>query len=177
MSFTYGPRYDHGCMAILKDDEKYILTVGGWNNSAMAVSELYSVKDERWSPIKYNTSNVNSDGDPIYKEAINKGFRSPRITAINDKPFIAGGVECEGYNFIFLIICSQNFSFFNFFFRGPSEKQICERTDKVYRFAFTNENTDDLYVGGKWVEHSSKLSQPKSSHDLLNVPKTMAGCT
>ena len=49
MSFTYGPRYDHGCMAILKDDEKYILTVGGWNNSAMAVSELYSVKDERWS--------------------------------------------------------------------------------------------------------------------------------
>ena len=131
----------------------------------------------RRSPIKYNTSNVNSDGDPIYKEAINKGFRSPRITAINDKPFIAGGVECEGYNFIFLIICSQNFSFFNFFFRGPSEKQICERTDKVYRFAFTNENTDDLYVGGKWVEHSSKLSQPKSSHDLLNVPKTMAGCT
>ena len=51
----------------------------------------------RRSPIKYNTSNVNSDGDPIYKEAINKGFRSPRITAINDKPFIAGGVECEGY--------------------------------------------------------------------------------
>ena len=49
MSFTYGPRYDHGCMAILKDDEKYILTVGRWNNSAMAVSELYSVKDERWS--------------------------------------------------------------------------------------------------------------------------------
>ena len=49
MSFTYGPRYDHGCMAILKDNEKYILTVGGWNNSAMAVSELYSVKDERWS--------------------------------------------------------------------------------------------------------------------------------
>ena len=123
MSLTYGPRYDHGCMAILKDDEKYILTVGGWNNSAMAVSELYSVKDERWSvelissknsqnwlllisrnfllfrrsPVKYNTSNVNSDGEPIYKEAINKGFRSPRITAINDKPFIAGGVECEGY--------------------------------------------------------------------------------
>ena len=61
----------------------------------------------RRSPIKYNTSNVNSDGDPIYKEAINKGFRSPRITAINDKPFIAGGVECEGYNFIFLIICSH----------------------------------------------------------------------
>ena len=106
MSLTYGPRYDHGCMAILKDDEKYILSVGGWNNSAMPVSELYSVKDERWSPIKFNTSNFNSDGEPIYKEALNKGFRSPRVTTVKDIPFIAGGVECEGYKFNNNIACA-----------------------------------------------------------------------
>ena len=81
--------------------------------------------------------------------------------------------------FSILFVFSIATIFTSFFkFRGPSENQVCKRTDKVYRFLFTNEVTDGSYIGGKWIEKTNtKLSTAKSGFDLLNVPKTFGRCT
>ena len=57
----------YSCLAITRNNEKFILSAGGWNNSAIPESELFSVKNERWTQIKYKV------GEDNYKNALKKG--------------------------------------------------------------------------------------------------------
>ena len=94
----FGPRFDHTCMVVRTNNEKFILSAGGWNNSAMHETEIFSVKNERWMPVKF-TSGVTADDPPknIYANSLLKGLRSSKMASIKNIPLLAGGVECDGY--------------------------------------------------------------------------------
>ena len=96
MAMSYGPRFDHSCMILRSNDEKYILSAGGWNNSAMPETELFQVSEDRWMPVKRKIG-VDADGNNKYEPSFSKGVRSNKLAIINHKPFMAGGIECDGY--------------------------------------------------------------------------------
>ena len=104
----FGPRFDHTCMVVRTNNEKFILSAGGWNNSAMHETEIFSVKNERWMPVKF-TSGVTADDPPknIYADSLVKGLRSSKMASIKNIPLLAGGVECDGYVCIFFTVFPQ----------------------------------------------------------------------
>ena len=103
MAMSYGPRFDHSCMILRSNDEKYILSAGGWNNSAMPETELFQVSEDRWKPVKRKIG-VDADGNNKYEPSFSKGVRSNKLAIINHKPFMAGGIECDGYVYLIMII-------------------------------------------------------------------------
>ena len=76
-----GPRLDLSCASVNWNQEKYVLTAGGWNNSATNTSELVSNGNERIESITKNMP---------FK------MRSAAMGELNSQPILAGGVICTG---------------------------------------------------------------------------------
>ncbi len=91
MKLKHGPRFDASCMTINWNDDLRIVMAGGWNNSALFVSEAYDEDKERWNTMSSNVSRV-----PIEVPSLSNSLRSSGIAQLNKIPLLIGGVECTG---------------------------------------------------------------------------------
>ena len=89
MSHHFGPRMDGACISMLWNNQRVVLTAGGWNNSALHTSEMYLKDQQNWIQIGRNTSNE-------FIMPIEEGVRSTVMVELNKKAFMVGGVICEG---------------------------------------------------------------------------------
>ncbi len=91
MKLQHGPRFDISCMSINWNDELRIVMAGGWNNSALFVSETYEKASERWNTLSSNVTDI-----PINAPSLNSSLRSSGMAQLDKKPMLIGGVECTG---------------------------------------------------------------------------------
>jgi len=90
MSLRFGPRMDSNCLAMQLNNEKKIILVGGWNNSAIPETEMFDRRSEKWIGMKKNIS------DTEQQPSMSQSIRSSALAFLNQKLILAGGVKCSG---------------------------------------------------------------------------------
>ena len=99
MAFKHGPRMDASCLTINWANDRKIIMAGGWNNTALFVTETYDKNKERWKTVATNLSDVTNSA------ALDNSLRSSAIAELNKLPLLAGGVECTGY--VVVLCCRE----------------------------------------------------------------------
>ena len=89
MALHFGPRIDAACVSMLWNNQRIVLSAGGWNNSALHTSEMYFKGSQNWIQIGRNISNE-------FVQPIEEGMRSTVMVELNKKAYTVGGVICEG---------------------------------------------------------------------------------
>ena len=87
----YGPVMDSTCTSLHWNGKHQVIISGGWNNSVLYSTELFDAKSWKWKEITRRITN-----NPINSFALPFGIRSAIIGQLDRKPFMAGGVKCEG---------------------------------------------------------------------------------
>lgn len=85
----YGPIMDSTCSMINWNGKKSVLLAGGWNNSAVVVSELFDLDALRFTEVRKTLDEPESFAMPLPFPV-----RSSVIGELDKRPIMAGGVTC-----------------------------------------------------------------------------------
>lgn len=90
MKLNYGPIMDSTCGLVHWEGKHQVIISGGWNNSVLHSTEIFKSDSKRWQQMgkPYNSSH--------FIMALPYGLRSAVMGELDKKPFLAGGVKCEG---------------------------------------------------------------------------------
>ena len=91
MKLRNGPRMDASCTAITWRMERTIVISGGYNNSALDITEMLDTETERWMTVEANQT------DEVYTPALSVSLKTSVMSELSGSPVLVGGVQCTGY--------------------------------------------------------------------------------
>ncbi len=166
MKLERGPVMDMACSTVNWFGKRTVMLAGGWNNIAVKSTEIFDLDKLSWSAIEV----VNSIDTDIMDDPLPITLRSSVMAELNRVPVLSGGVSCSRF------VCQQTtviglvtkpFPTFS------AVKPNCSRIDTVLELKPTPGNVNNP-TEATWTEMDITLSQPKSGHTLLVVPKKFA---